>query len=143
MGGGIYATKRSMKNLILSSGAVLLLLMSPNVARGQAIGQSKSKAVSSPMKFIEYKNSHYLQPPVGAGDHGHMIRIPLTVPGAVKSARLTGGQGKGCGWTHECPDGAACPEPYRHPFDISGNTATWNGWSNSGENCVLYFDVEY
>ena len=116
----------------------------------KGLGSNKGRAALSPMKFIEYKNSHYMQPPVPAGDGGHMIRIPLTVPGTVDSARVTAVRGPGCGWTHQCPDGAKCPEPYRHPFDgipnetpPAGPTVTWNAWSNSGENCAIYFDVFY
>jgi len=115
------------------------------VASGGATAAQKTKGapVPSPMEFIEYKNSHYVQPPMPAGDNGHMIRIPLAVPGTATSARVTKMEGSGCGWTHECPDGASCPEPYRHPFDYSGNTATWNAWSNSGANCAIYFNVDY
>lgn len=110
----------------------------------KGLGTKKAGAAASPMQFIEYKNSHYMQPPVGAGDGGHMIRIPLTVPvGTVDRAEVYHVEGGGCGWTHQCPDGAACPDPYRHPFDITGSTATWNAWSNSGQNCAVFFNVYY
>lgn len=107
------------------------------------LGSGKGKATFSPMQFIEYKNSHYIQPPVPAGDGGDMVRIPLTVPGTVDSAEVYHTEGPGCGWTYQCPDGAKCPEPYRHPFDTSGPTANWNAWSNSGQNCAIFFNVYF
>lgn len=108
------------------------------------LGGTKEKAVASPMTFIEYKNSYYTDPRIPAGDGGFMVRIPLTVPGTIDKAQVTKVEGPGCGWTHECPDGTECPATYRNPYDgIGTNRVYWNGWSNSGQDCAIYFDVYY
>jgi hypothetical protein len=94
-------------------------------------------------EVIEYKNDWYLQPPVGAGDGGNMIRVAITAPATITNVTLASKTGTGEAWTHECPDGGYCPSPYRNPVDYAGTTAYWNGWSNSGENCALFFDVTF
>jgi hypothetical protein len=94
-------------------------------------------------QVIEYKNQWYIKPSVGAGDGGNMIRVTITAPTPITDVRLTKKDGLGAAWTHECPNGGYCPNPYRNPVDYAGTTAYWNGWSNSGEEAALYFDVTY
>jgi hypothetical protein len=94
-------------------------------------------------QVIEFKNNWYIQPVVGAGDGGGMVRVTITAPSTITNVTLTRITGTGGPWTHECPDGGYCPSPYRYPVDYAGNTAYWNGWSNSGENAALYFDVTF
>jgi hypothetical protein len=96
--------------------------------------------------IIEYKNHWYVQPAVPAGDGGHMIRIPFSAPGVITDVKVTKMEGKGCGWTHECPDGAKCPYPYKNPVDYNQPRdahAYWNAWSNSGEDCAIFFSVAF
>ena len=97
----------------------------------------------SPLLIIEYKNTHYILPPVPAGDAGHMLEIQMRAPGTITKVTWSKPEstGPGCRWVYECPDQASCPEPYRYPVVYAGNTAYWHGWSNSGENCALYFRV--
>jgi hypothetical protein len=110
---------------------------------GLRIQPSDKPRVPNPIEYVEYKNSHYIQPPVPAGDGGAQVRVGFSAPGEITKVTLLRVEGKGCAWTHECPDGAQCVEPYRHPVDYYGATAAWNGWSNSGANCALFFHVAW
>jgi hypothetical protein len=86
------------------------------------------------------KNEFYAQPPVSAGDGGYMLRVPLEAPGPIRLVTYTC-EGRGCGWTRECP--AGCPAPYDRRVRVSGNWAEWWGWSNSGAPAELHFGVYY
>ena len=95
------------------------------------------------VEVIEYKSKWYVDPKVVAGDNGSggIIRVELKAATKITSVQLIKKEGTGSRWTHECPDGGYCPELYRNPVELHGLTAYWNGWSNSGEECVLYFRV--
>ncbi|MFZ0521649.1 MAG: hypothetical protein WAN14_06210 [Candidatus Acidiferrales bacterium] len=73
------------------------------------------------------KNKQYVQPPVKAGDNGHLLDYDCI--------------GSPCGWVHPC-DAAQC-NGHDIPVELKGNDAIWWGWSNSGDNCVLVFTVHY
>jgi hypothetical protein len=107
-------------------------------------GKSHSvQPVATPFYTIEYKNSHYVQPPVPTnGGGGHVIEVPLQAPFPIKSVKMYYCDGPSCNYTHECPNGTICPEKYKYPVEINGTTAKWHAWSNSGENCALFFSIE-
>lgn len=88
------------------------------------------------------KNDSYQQPPTPAGDGGHLLRVDLDAPGQISSVKFSC-EGKSCGWVHECPDGGACGGSYPNAVEYRGTKATWFGWSNSGDNCVLIFTIDY
>lgn len=88
------------------------------------------------------KNDSYQQPPTPAGDGGHLLRVDLDAPGTISSVKFSC-EGKSCGWVHECPDGGACGGSYPNAVEYRGNKATWFGWSNSGDNCVLIFTIDH
>ncbi len=96
----------------------------------------------NPVYDVEYKNNHYVLPPVPAGD-GHIIEIPLHAPGLIKKVTMYHKEGPGCNWTYECPDGTKCPDPYRNTVDHLGTTAQYHARSNSGENCALFFQIDF
>jgi hypothetical protein len=102
-----------------------------------------AKPLISPIYDVEYKNSHYVLPPVPTAGGGHVIEIPLQAPGTIDRVTMYHKEGPGCDWTYQCPDGTQCPDPYRNPVVMSGNTAKYHTWSNSGENCALFFQIEF
>lgn len=125
----------------------VLLVLSISIIESVSYAAGKNKQADnrqsprlSPIEAIEYKNSHYIYPSVAACT-GHMIRIPFQAPGKITKVELFRQEGRGCGWTWQCPDGTCCPEPYRYPVAYSGDRAWWQGWSNSGENCALRLRV--
>ena len=82
------------------------------------------------------KNNIYIIPPVVLGD-GHMLQAILHAPGRITQLQDFGGphfrcEGLGCGYTHEVKIQPLTPE-----------TWAWIGWSNSGQNCELYFTVSF
>jgi hypothetical protein len=78
------------------------------------------------------KNQYYVQPPVVLGD-GHALRIDLAVPTGRKITNVSRScYGPSCGWTHDVV--------YQN---LGTSTATWIGWSNSGDNCILTFTIWY
>ena len=128
---------------MLCAASILILVSSAYGAEPSEEKPEATRAPPSPLHLIEYKNDHYLQPPIPAGDGGHMIRIPLQAPGHITRATVTRKEGPGCAWTYECPDGAQCPSPYRYPFHYEGTRAWWQAWSNSGDNCAVHFAVHF
>jgi hypothetical protein len=86
------------------------------------------------------KNDQYVQPPVKAGDNGHLLRIDLREAGNITRVDYDC-IGNPCGWVHPC-DGAQC-KGHDVPVELKGNEAIWWGWTNSGDNCVLVFTVHY
>jgi hypothetical protein len=86
------------------------------------------------------KNTAYVQPPVKAGDNGHLLRVDLSAPSTITSVDYDC-IGSPCGWVHPC-DAAQC-KGHDVPVELKGNDAIWWGWSNSGDNCVLVFTVNY
>ncbi len=91
-------------------------------------------------KYNVNKNDRYVQPPVKAGDNGHLLRVDLHAPGTITSVDYDC-IGSPCGWVHPC-DQAQCAG-HSVPVELNGNDAIWWGWSNSGDNCVLVFTVNY
>ena len=88
------------------------------------------------------KNDVYVQPPVKAGDGGHLLRVDFSVPGGNITAVDYNCIGNVCGWVHAC-DASTC-SGHDVPVELVGNgTAIWWGWSNSGDNCVLDFTIHY
>jgi hypothetical protein len=89
-------------------------------------------------KYEFEKNKMYVQPPVKAGDNGHLLRVDLSAPTKITSVDYDC-IGSPCGWVHPC-DGAQC-NGHDVPVELKGTAAIWWGWSNSGDNCVLVFTV--
>jgi hypothetical protein len=88
------------------------------------------------------KNNQYVQPPVKAGDNGHLLRVDFSVPGKQITNIDYDCLGNPCGWVHPC-DGAQC-RGHDVPVELVGDgTAIWWGWSNSGDNCVFVFTIHY
>lgn len=87
------------------------------------------------------KNDCYIQPNVPAGDGGYMLRVQLDAPGIIDSVAYAC-EGKACGWVYQCPGGCGgnYPSTYVHE---SAERWSWYGWSNSGDNCVLIFTIQY
>jgi hypothetical protein len=52
------------------------------------------------------KNKMYVQPPVKAGDNGHLLRVDLNAPSTITSVDYDC-IGNPCGWVHPC-DAAQC-----------------------------------
>lgn len=86
------------------------------------------------------KNRQYVDPPVKAGDNGHLLEVNLHESGTISSVDYDC-IGTPCGWVHPC-DAAQC-NGHDIPVELKGNDAIWWGWSNSGDNCVLVFTVHY
>jgi hypothetical protein len=86
------------------------------------------------------KNRMYVQPPVKAGDNGHLLRVDLSAPTTITSVDYDC-IGSPCGWVHPC-DATQC-NGHDVPVELKGTDAIWWGWSNSGDNCVLVFTVNY
>ena len=97
-----------------------------------------SQAQTSKHEFD--KNKQYVQPPVKAGDNGHLLEVNLHESGTITSVDYDC-IGSPCGWVHPC-DAAQC-NGHDIPVELKGNDAIWWGWSNSGDNCVLVFTVHY
>lgn len=76
------------------------------------------------------KNDQYVRPPVVYGD-GHMIKCELSAPGLIRDVQYSC-DGLGCGWTH-----------IDHYVDDTPYHETAVGWSNSGQNCIMYFKLRY
>jgi len=94
------------------------------------------------------KNNHYIQPPQGAGDGGHLIRFELVAPGTMTDVQEITHDGGGCGYTHACPDGGKCGNFAGTNLSIpryrsSGGTGELFYWSNSGDGCVFKFRLHY
>jgi hypothetical protein len=89
------------------------------------------------------KNENYIYPPVPAGDNGNMLRVRLAAPGTIVSVSYSC-EGRACGWVYQCPDGGKCGGSYPNTYvKESDNVWSWYAWSNSGDNCVLIFRVDY
>lgn len=137
--------------LVLSAAAIVAISTGCSVvsadpakpANGTANLHANLKpSAAGPHRVIEYKNSHYVDPRVATAENGSIIEVSIDAPFTVSSAQMYHKEGLGCGWTHECPNGTFCPEPYKDPWVFNGKNAKWRGWSNSGENCALYFSLE-
>ena len=96
---------------------------------------------NSPIYFHRDKNSSYHQPGIPAGDNGHLLQVDLTAPGKIFNV-VQDCHGRACGWTHGCESGWCAG--HNVPVEYhNNNTATWWGWSNSGDNAELIFIVHY
>ncbi len=96
---------------------------------------------NSPAYYHRDKNTSYHMPPIKAGDNGHLLEVDLTAPGTIFDV-VYDCHGHPCGWVHPC-DGAQCVG-HNVPVEYhNNNTATWWGWSNSGDNAELVFIVHY
>lgn len=93
---------------------------------------------SQSSEFRADKNSSY----TGAGlGEGSELRVTIQAPGNISniSYKCDGGA---CDWVYVCPDGGKCGQ-LTNEFDITGNTAIWHAWSNSGVNATLIFPYTY
>lgn len=76
------------------------------------------------------------------GDHGTCFSVPLSAPGTITSIEYSC-EGEACGWVHPCPDGGNCNQR-ADQYVISGSTAMWYGWTNSGNPKAIYkFRIHY
>src|SRR5712692_2810710 len=87
--------------------------------------QTKSFNVSKGDPRVKIGN-----PPEGCGDKGTCFWVDLVAPGNITSVDYTC-EGRTCGWVHPCPDGGRC-NLHADQFEISGSTAKFWGWTNSG-----------
>jgi hypothetical protein len=76
------------------------------------------------------KNDHYSQPPKPRGQ-GHEITFSHVAPGPISSVQCDVQAGGGGGFTH----GEVCA--------YQGNTARWEGWSNSGDHATIVMKINY
>lgn len=89
------------------------------------------------------KNDSYIFPHVPAGDNGYMLRVRLAAPGKIVSVSY-GCEGRSCGWVYQCPDGGKCGGGYPSTYVRESDSVwSWYAWSNSGDNCVLIFQVTF
>jgi hypothetical protein len=108
---------------------------------GVAVLITTAGAKPTPSAKHEFeKNQMYVHPTVKAGDNGHLLRVDLSAPAAIKSVDYDC-IGNPCGWVHPCD--AAQSSGHDVPVELKGTDAIWWGWSNSGDNCVLVFTVNY
>jgi hypothetical protein len=76
------------------------------------------------------------------GDYGTCFSVDLSAPGNITSIEYSC-EGEACGWVHPCPDGGKC-NLRANEFEISGNTAIFYGWTNSGNPKAVYkFTIHY
>jgi hypothetical protein len=76
------------------------------------------------------------------GDYGTCFSIGMSAPGTITSIEYTC-EGEACGWVHPCPDGGKCNQ-HAYQYELSGTTATWFGWTNSGNPKAVYkFKIHY
>lgn len=78
------------------------------------------------------------------GDDGNCFSVDLSAPGTITSIDWTC-EGEACGWVHPCPDGGKCGlRADTYVITGSGSTATWFGWTNSGNPKAVYkFTIHY
>ena len=92
--------------------------------------------------FQEAKGDSKVKPLEGCGDHGTCFSVDLSAPGNITSIEFSCA-GEACGWVHQCPDGGNCNQR-ANEYEISGATATWYGWTNSGNPKAVYrFKIHY
>jgi|SRR5713101_7001313 len=76
------------------------------------------------------------------GDHGTCFSVDMNAPGTITSIDYSC-EGSACGWVHPCPDGGNCNQR-PNQYEISGSSATWYGWTNSGDPHAVYkFRIHY
>ena len=76
------------------------------------------------------------------GDYGTCFSVDLSAPGTITSIDYTC-EGEVCHFVHPCPDGGKCNQR-ANEYEISGSTATWYGWTNSGNPKAVYkFRIHY
>jgi hypothetical protein len=89
------------------------------------------------------KKNAYVNPPLKAGDNGHMLHVKLTAPGKITSVDYKC-EGEACGYVHECPDSGNCSgEDAVDRVKLNGKSADWYAWSNSGAPAVFHFTIHY
>jgi hypothetical protein len=116
----------------------LMLLLAVSLATVTSTPVAAQKTIKRQVE----KNNAYVQPPVKAGDNGHLLRVNFSVPGGNITAVDYNCIGNVCGWVHPC-DANFC-SGHDVPVELVGNgDAIWWGWSNSGDNCVLDFTIHY
>jgi len=81
------------------------------------------------------KNNHYTQPPKQRGGDnntpGHEIKIDYQAPGPIMTLDCGIRPGGGAAWTAQ----DIC--------SFSGDSAHWEGWSNSGAPATIVFNIRY
>jgi hypothetical protein len=92
--------------------------------------------------FSIVKNDRNVRSLEPCGDHGTCFSVGLSAPGNITSIDYSCA-GEACGWVHPCPDGGNCNQR-ANEFEISGTTATFYGWTNSGNPRAVYtFGIHY
>jgi hypothetical protein len=87
-------------------------------------------------------NCKISSPPEGCGDGGTCFWIDMDAPGNITGVDYNC-EGKICGWVHPCPDGGKC-HGHVYEFEISGQTARFWAWTNSGDTDAVYkFTIHY
>ena len=78
----------------------------------------------------------------GCGDGGNCIAVQLNASGPITSIEYSC-EGEACRWVHPCPDGGKCGLYRAYEFEISGTTAVWYAWTNSGAPAVFKFKIHH
>jgi hypothetical protein len=104
-----------------------------------------SAAVSAPDQSVQFnivKSDPNVKALEKCGDYGNCFSIALSAPGSITSIDYSC-EGSACAWTHPCPDGGKCNQR-ANEYEISGSTAVWYGWTNSGDPHAVYkFRIHY
>lgn len=88
------------------------------------------------------KGDPNVKPLESCGDSGTCFSVAMTAPGNITSIDFSC-SGEACGWVHPCPDGGNCGQR-ANEFEISGSSATFYGWTNSGNPKAVYqFRIHY
>ncbi len=87
-------------------------------------------------QFNISKGDSNVKPLESCGSDGTCFYVDLQAPGPITSVSFSC-EGQACGWVHACPDGGNC-NLHANEYEITGSTARWYGWTNSGNPRAVY-----